>query len=106
MVLIFLLMSLFPDPQGDLLIYDHLVIDQHGIDVVVPWDEGEQAELASEWQEPYWHRALVLRLIRDSYDDMDWACGSTNMFFHQMPFITDGYEDDEWQIMLREIIQW
>ena len=106
MSIILLLMALFPgDLQGDLFIYDHLLVDQYGIDIVIPWDEGECAELAREWQEQHWHRAVVMRWIRQSYKDIDWAFSDTFEFFGDMPFITDGCEDTEYQTLLREIIQ-
>lgn len=101
-----LLMALFPtDLHGDMHICDHLVIDQYGIDVVIPWDESNRAALASEWQEPHLHRALVMHLIRTSYQDIDWALSESAKFFRGMPFLTDGYSDTKYQNLLRGIIE-
>ena len=92
------------DLQGDRFIWDHLVIDQHGVDVVIPWDESERLALATEWQEPHWHRALALRLIRNSYEEIDWIVSDTYEFFTDMPFVLYGW-DTKYQTMLRGIIE-
>ena len=109
-IVAFLFIVLFPmDLQGDRFILDHLVIDQYGIDVAIPWDEQTRLALATEWQEPHWYRALVLKSIRLSYkdwhssSDMDWMLSDTCEFFGDMPFLTSGF-DTEWQTYLRGII--